>query len=638
MAETLSQGEIDSLLTAISEGDADAADGPAGPGPRRIKIYDFKRPDKFSKDQIITMSIMHETFARLSTTTLSAALRELVQVHVASVDQMTYEEFIRAIPSPSTMAVFAMEPLMGQAVLEIDPAIAFSIIARLFGGGVGVSGKGLGANRGLTDIELSAMEGVVARLLGDLRAAWSQVLELRPRLGAIETNPQFAQVVPPTEMVVLVTLEARIGGVEGMMNLCFPYITIEPIVPKLSAQYWYSGAGREASAEEAQALLGHIKGFDVPAQLYVEAERLSLRALGSLKKGSLVALPGLDRGEASFRMGGRLLFKMKALPRKRGRPQAYEIVLKPKATAAPPLATAGVDATALEKGMRQVLEEFRAGIGSALGSAVSGMASGLSALSRKQDELADRLGLCQIEAELPRDVIGAEGIRPFDFLKRADPIHVLNFLQAEHPQTIALVASYLEPQAAALILGGLPAELQPEVARRIATMDRTMPEVLREVERVLEKKLASLSSEDYLAAGGVQSLAEILNISSRSTEKLVVEALEEEEPELAYEIKKRMFVFEDIVLLEREAIAKVVKRSEAGTFLRAMKAVDEGVRHRIWASLPEAESADLKARFEEVGRLRLREVEAAQQRIIDLIRTMEEEGEIVVARPDETVE
>ena len=180
MTEVLSQDEIDQLLTAISSGDVEtenvthqAAD------QRKIKIYDFKRPDKFSKEQIRTVSIMHETFARLTTTALSAQLRSLVQVHVASVDQLTYEEFIRSIPNPTTLAVINMDPLKGSAVLEIDPAITFSIIDRLFGGKV-ESSK---VSRDLTDIESSVMEGIVVRILGNMREAWSQVIDLRPRLG-----------------------------------------------------------------------------------------------------------------------------------------------------------------------------------------------------------------------------------------------------------------------------------------------------------------------------------------------------------------------------------------------------------------------------------------------------------------------
>ena len=233
MNEVLSQDDIDQLLTAISTGDSDNFKPVSD--TRKIKLYDFKRPDKFSKEQIRTVSVMHETFARLTTTSLSAQLRTLVQVHVASVDQLTYEEFTRSIPSPTTLAVINMDPLKGNAVLEIDPSITFSMIDRLFGG-KGVTSMTNNKVRELTDIEQSVMEGIIVRILANMREAWTQVIDLRPRLGQIETNPQFAQIVPPSEMAVLVTLETKFAEVEGMINFCIPYLTIEPIISKLSSQ------------------------------------------------------------------------------------------------------------------------------------------------------------------------------------------------------------------------------------------------------------------------------------------------------------------------------------------------------------------------------------------------------------------
>jgi flagellar motor switch protein FliM len=599
---------------------------------RTVNIYDFRRPDKFSKEQIRTVQNMHETFARLTTTTLSASMRALVHVHVASVDQLTYEEFIRSIPTPTTLAVVSMDPLKGQAILEIDPSITFTIIDRLFGG----SGEGAKLNRELTDIEHSVMEGIILRLLGNLRECWSYILDMKPRLSQIETNPMFAQIVPPSEMILLVTLETEVGEVQGMMNLCFPYMTIEPIVPKLSAQFWYSSARRPPAPATLQTLLGHLSGIDVPAELLVEGERLSLRELGALRKGSLVALPGYDRGEASFRMGGQELFRMKAQSKKRGMPQAWELLDEsPQEDAA---VLASVDSRAassgLEFGIKKAMEELQAGIGSAL----TGIAGGIANLARKQDEMSDQLALAPSELEEAPISREAERPRPFGFVKRADPATVLNFLVSEHPQTIALVISYLEPQTASAIFGNLPADIQPEIARRIACMDRTMPEVLMEVERVLEKKLSVIASEDYLAAGGLDSIVDILNMSARSTEKLVIETLEKGYSDLAEDIKKRMFVFEDIVVLERESAEKVVRRADAELLLRAMKAAPDEVQAFIWSCLPGADLARLKGRFEELGRLRLSEVEAAQQKIVSLIRDMVEDGEIFVAHPDETVE
>ncbi|MEW5813901.1 MAG: flagellar motor switch protein FliM, partial [Spirochaetota bacterium] len=273
MNEVLSQDEIDQLLTAISTGDIETEEVAQATDQRKIKIYDFKRPDKFSKEQIRTVSIMHETFARLTTTSLSAQLRSLVHVHVASVDQLTYEEFIRSIPNPTTLAVINMDPLKGSAVLEIDPSVTFSIIDRLFGG----KGEGAKVSRDLSDIEQSVMEGIIVRILGNMREAWSQVIDLRPRLGQIETNPQFAQIVPPTEMVVLVTLETKVGEVEGMMNFCIPYLTIEPIISKLSAQYWYSSVRRGTTTENLNILRERLSTVDVPVAAEIGSMNLTVR-------------------------------------------------------------------------------------------------------------------------------------------------------------------------------------------------------------------------------------------------------------------------------------------------------------------------------------------------------------------------
>ncbi|HNX57971.1 MAG TPA: flagellar motor switch protein FliM [Spirochaetota bacterium] len=265
MTEILSQDEIDALLTAISTGDVEPTEVSATKEQRKVKIYDFRRPDKFSKDQIRTLQMMHETFARLTTTALSAQLRALVGVHVASVDQLTYEEFVRSIPNPTTLAVINMDPLKGSAVLEIDPSITFTIIDKLFGG----KGEAHKISRELTDIELSVMESIVVRILGNLRESWSNVIDLRPRLGNIETNPQFAQIVPPNEMVVLITLETKVGDVEGMTNLCLPYITIEPVISKLSAQYWFSSIRKGATDENLAIIQSRLENvqLDVVAEL-----------------------------------------------------------------------------------------------------------------------------------------------------------------------------------------------------------------------------------------------------------------------------------------------------------------------------------------------------------------------------------
>ncbi|WP_319561877.1 flagellar motor switch protein FliG [Marispirochaeta sp.] len=226
-------------------------------------------------------------------------------------------------------------------------------------------------------------------------------------------------------------------------------------------------------------------------------------------------------------------------------------------------------------------------------------------------------------------------VRPFDFIRRTDPAHLLNFIQQEHPQTIALILAYLEPQKASIILASLPHEIQSDVSKRIATMDRTDPNILREVERVLEKKLSTLSSEDYTAAGGVENIVEILNMVDRSTEKTIIESLEEEDPELAEEIKKRMFVFEDIVLLDDRAIQKVLREVDTGELAKALRGVEAEVQDKIFRNMSKRAAGMLKEEMEYMGPVRLKDVEETQQKIVSIIRKLEDQGEIVVARSGE---
>jgi len=323
MTEVLSQEEIDQLLTAINAGETEPEDFRPAADTRKIKIYDFKRPDKFSKEQIRTVSIMHETFARLTTTSLSANLRSMVHVHVASVDQLTYEEFIRSIPTPTTLAIINMDPLKGNAILEIDPAVTFSIIDRLFGG----TGEGTKAQHELTDIEQSVMEGIIVRILGNMREAWAQVIDLRPRLGQIDTNPQFAQIVPPTEMVVLVTLETKVGEVEGMMNFCIPYLTIEPIIGKLSAQYWYSSVRRGTTTENLNILKDKLSNVDVNVVAEVGKIQIPVRDVLSLRVGDVVRLYNVHIGDPmTLNIGNKKKFLCR--PGVIGKKMAVQIVKK----------------------------------------------------------------------------------------------------------------------------------------------------------------------------------------------------------------------------------------------------------------------------------------------------------------------
>lgn len=305
MPEVLSQQQIDQLLSTISASTTEKEDTTGVGRQHRIKIYDFKRPDKFSKEQMRTVSVINEAFARLAITALSGYLRTVVNIHVFSVDQLTYDEFLRSIPNPTTIAVIDMDPLKGSAVLEIDPLITFSIIDRVFGG----QGSSEKYNRDLTDIERAVAEAIVVRMLGGIRESWSQVIDLRPRLIQVETNPQFAQIVPPTEMVLLISLETRINEVEGMLNLCIPYITLEPIASKLSTQHWYSVSRNSDLSESISPLQERLNGVSLDLSAVIGQTDVSVREVLKLRVGDYIRLPqtNVDK-EVALQVGGRNKF------------------------------------------------------------------------------------------------------------------------------------------------------------------------------------------------------------------------------------------------------------------------------------------------------------------------------------------
>lgn len=227
-------------------------------------------------------------------------------------------------------------------------------------------------------------------------------------------------------------------------------------------------------------------------------------------------------------------------------------------------------------------------------------------------------------------------VRPFDFARKTDATQLLNFIQNEHPQTIALVAAYLQPEQAATILSALPPEKQIDVAKRMALMGSASPDVIHEVEQVLERKLSSLTSHEYARAGGVEAVVKVLNAVDRGTEKTILEALSREEPELAEEIKRRLFTFEDIVQLDDRAVMRVLREVDLNRDLPlALKVASEEVRRKIYKNMSKRAVETLQEEISYLGPVRLRDVEEAQQKIVNIVRKLEESGEIIIARSGE---
>ena len=239
-------------------------------------------------------------------------------------------------------------------------------------------------------------------------------------------------------------------------------------------------------------------------------------------------------------------------------------------------------------------------------------------------------------ADKARDVIGkltaSLQVRPFEFIRKTDASQLLNFIQDEHPQTIALILSYLSSNQAATIIAALAPEKQADVAKRIAQMDRTSPDVIKEVEKVLEQKLSSLVNQDYTIVGGVDSIVEILNTVDRGTEKHIMESLEIEEPELADEIRRKMFVFEDILSLDDKSIQRVLREVDNNELAVALKSANEEVQTVIFKNLSKRLATMIKEDMDFMGPVRLKDVEEAQQKIVNIIRKLEDSGEIIISR------
>jgi flagellar motor switch protein FliM len=308
MADVLSQNEIDELLSAISTGVVSAESIKQEQKQKKIKLYDFKRPDKFSKDQIRTLYMLHENFARLLNTYLSAHLRTMVQVSVASVDQLTYDEFIRSMPNPSVISIFEMRPLSGNALIEINPSIIFSIIDRLFGG----LGTPPAKPRELTDIEHSIVTRVVNKALESFQEAWRQVVNIEPRLETIESNPQFTQIVPPNDMVVIITLQTRIAQTEGFINLCIPYLVLEPIMPKLTTSFWVASSIAKAGSKTNSALLQKkLERTMIPLAVVLGNVTVTVQEMLDLTVGDVVRLDSKVTDELVVNIGQHQKFKCK---------------------------------------------------------------------------------------------------------------------------------------------------------------------------------------------------------------------------------------------------------------------------------------------------------------------------------------
>ncbi|KAA0547929.1 flagellar motor switch protein FliM [Bacillus sp. BGMRC 2118] len=284
--EVLSQNEIDALLSALSTGEMNADELKKEESTKKVRTYDFKRALRFSKDQIRSLTRIHENFSRLLTTFFSAKLRTYIQINVASADQIPYEEFIRSIPKMTILNVFELAPLDGRIIIEINPNIAYAMLDRVLGG------RGVSINKveNLTEIETKIMSQLFEHAVDNLREAWATIADIEPILTEFEVNPQFLQMFSPNDTVVVISLNTQIGDTSGMINICIPHVVLEPIMPKLSAHYWMQNTKKEREPHEVALLEKRIKTAELPIIAQLGTSALTIQEFLQLAIGDVIQL------------------------------------------------------------------------------------------------------------------------------------------------------------------------------------------------------------------------------------------------------------------------------------------------------------------------------------------------------------
>jgi|SRR5665648_36 len=319
MADVLSQAEIDSLLSALSDGQVDVEEMRSTKSQKRIRVYDFKRPNKFSKDQIHSLQNIHENYCRGLTTYFSGNLHAVSESSVLSIEQITYDEFIRSLPNPTVLGLYSLQPLEGTVLIEVSPSLAFTVVDRLLGG----QGQGAHKNRDLTEIEKTIIENRLRQMIFISEEAWAEVYGLKPKFVSMETNPQFTQIVAPNEMVVLITIEVKIGDEVGMINICMPYLVLEPILDKLSTYFLFSSQAKVTSPEQVLAIRRKIEWAKVDMVAFLGHSEILVRDLLDLAKGDVIPLNQSVNDPLPIYVGE--FMKFKSLPGLHGEHLAVQI-------------------------------------------------------------------------------------------------------------------------------------------------------------------------------------------------------------------------------------------------------------------------------------------------------------------------
>ena len=318
MSDILSQNEIDNLLQALSSGEVDAEEMKAS-SEKQVKNYDFSRPSKFSKEHLRTLEIIFEHYGRLLSTNLPVYLRKNIQVEVMNSEAVTYMEFSNSLSNPVLLGIVNFEPLEGNIIIEMASKLGYAIVDRMLGG----EGEPLDKIREYSEIELLIIERIMTACVQLLREPWENVVDIHPRLERIETNSQFAQIISPSEMIAIVTISIKIGDVEGFMNVCRPYITLEPVMDKLNTKFWYSNMQERSGMEYAEAIESLISKAVIPVKAILGNSVISVSDFSGLQVGDIVRLDTKVNQELDVYVGD--IKKFTALPGASGKDYAVRI-------------------------------------------------------------------------------------------------------------------------------------------------------------------------------------------------------------------------------------------------------------------------------------------------------------------------
>lgn len=307
MSDILSQSEIDNLLKQLSEGDLDV-DQIQGEDDKQVKNYDFSRPTKFSKEHLRTLEIIFEHYSRLISTNLPVYLRKNVQVSVASSETVTFSEFSNALSNPSVLGIVNFAPLNGNIIIEIAINLCYAMLDRMLGG----SGQPLEKSRDFSDIELTILQKLLVMFTQLMREPWKNVVEISPVLSRLETNPQFAQVIAPSDMIAIVTLNMKIGDVEGMVNICLPFFTLEDVMDKLNTKYWFSTMQENHDEHYEEYIESMIRRVDIPIKAVLGKSTISVNDFLNLQVGDCIRLDSRVDTDMNVYVGN--IKKFTALP------------------------------------------------------------------------------------------------------------------------------------------------------------------------------------------------------------------------------------------------------------------------------------------------------------------------------------